>query len=73
VRRKSRRPKRYPIGESLAIHGNLFCYALLNERGGVSPFARVIKTTFDAANPFIDPITVRRDNEWIAGIAVDIR
>ena len=27
---------------------------------------------FDAANPFIDPLTVRRDNEWIAGISLDM-
>ena len=38
----------------------------------VSPFARYIGTMFDAANPFLDPTIVRSDNEWIAGIALDM-
>jgi hypothetical protein len=38
----------------------------------VSPFARYIRTAFDSANPFIDPTTVRRDNEWSTGVVVDM-
>jgi hypothetical protein len=34
----------------------------------VAPFARYIRTNFDAANPYIDPLTVRTDDEWIAGV-----
>jgi hypothetical protein len=32
----------------------------------------LIRTTFAAANPFIDPTIVRRDNEWIGGISLDM-
>jgi hypothetical protein len=44
----------------------------ISHNWSVSPFARLIRTTFDAANPYIDPTTVRRDNEWIAGISLDM-
>ena len=37
----------------------------------VSPFARVIWTSFDAPNPAIDPLTTRRDTEWTAGVIFD--
>lgn len=38
----------------------------------VSPFARFIRTSFDAANPFIDPTTVRTDNEWSTGVVFEV-
>ena len=37
----------------------------------ISPFARVIRTSFDAPNPAIDPLVSNTSNEWIAGIALD--
>jgi len=37
----------------------------------VSPFARVIWTSFDAPNPTIDPLTTRRDTEWTVGVIFD--
>lgn len=37
----------------------------------VSPFVRVISTAFDAPNPAIDPLTTRRDTEWITGVIFD--
>jgi hypothetical protein len=37
----------------------------------LSPFARFIRTEFDAANPFIDPLTTRRDTEWMTGVMLD--
>jgi len=33
----------------------------------VSPFAKYTNTKFDAANPFIDPFTVRQDDQWSVG------
>jgi hypothetical protein len=47
-------------------------FSSISHNWSVSPFARLIRTAFDAANPFIDPTTVRRDNEWITGISVDM-
>jgi hypothetical protein len=38
----------------------------------VSPFARFIRTSFDAANPFIDPAIVRIDNEWSTGVVFEV-
>jgi hypothetical protein len=38
----------------------------------VSPYARFVRTAFDAANPFIDPTTVERDSEWITGVVLDM-
>jgi hypothetical protein len=37
----------------------------------ISPFARLIRTSFDAPNPFIDPATTNAVNEWVAGISLD--
>jgi hypothetical protein len=37
----------------------------------VSPFVRLIRTEFNAPNPFIDPTTAQRDAEWIAGVMLD--
>jgi hypothetical protein len=33
----------------------------------ISPYVKYTNTKFDAANPNIDPTTVRRDNQWSAG------
>lgn len=38
----------------------------------VSPFARLILTDFDSANPYIDPAVVRSDDEWITGMTVNV-
>ena len=37
----------------------------------ISPFARLIRTSFDASNPFIDPLTTNSVNEWVAGVTLD--
>jgi len=37
----------------------------------ISSFARLIRTSFDAPNPFIDPLTSGSVNEWVAGIILD--
>jgi hypothetical protein len=37
----------------------------------VSPFARLVWTDFDAANPFIDPTTTRTDTQWTTGVIID--
>lgn len=37
----------------------------------VSPFTRVIWTSFDAPNPAIDPFVTRRDTQWTVGVIVD--
>jgi hypothetical protein len=37
----------------------------------VTPFARMVRTEFDAANPTIDPAIVRRDTQWVAGVVFD--
>lgn len=46
-------------------------FDLVSRNWSIAPFARYIRTEFDAANPFIDPLTTRRDTEWIAGVVVD--
>jgi len=35
-----------------------------------SPFARIVKTGFDAANPYIDPMVGRADTEWVVGLVL---
>ncbi|CAN5154066.1 hypothetical protein BH10PSE10_BH10PSE10_08590 [soil metagenome] len=39
----------------------------MSRNWSVAPFARYIETRFDAANPFIDPFTVRNDGQWSVG------
>lgn len=39
----------------------------MSRNWSVSPFVRRIETHFDAANPFIDPLTVRNDGQWSVG------
>jgi hypothetical protein len=46
-------------------------FDLVSRNWSIAPFARYIRTEFDAANPFIDPLTTRSDTEWIAGVVVD--
>jgi hypothetical protein len=46
-------------------------FDFVSRNWSIAPFARYIRTEFDAANPFIDPLTTRRDTEWIAGVVVD--
>lgn len=38
----------------------------------VAPFVRRVDTRFDAANPFIDPLTVRKDGMWSVGALFDM-
>jgi tetratricopeptide (TPR) repeat protein len=42
-------------------------FEMVSRNWSVVPFAKFIRTEFDAANPFIDPVVVRRDRQWIAG------
>jgi hypothetical protein len=44
----------------------------MSRNWSVVPFAKFIKTEFDAANPFIDPFTVRRDRQWIVGAMLNL-
>lgn len=37
----------------------------------VAPFGRYIQTAFNAANPYIDPLVVRTDNQWSTGLALN--
>lgn len=39
----------------------------MSRNWSVAPFVRRIETRFDAANPFIDPFTVRSDGQWSVG------
>jgi hypothetical protein len=59
-------------GEAALTYSFAPPFSSISHNWSISPFARAIRTTFDAANPFIDPTTVRRDNEWIGGVAVDM-
>ena len=38
----------------------------------ISPFARVIRTRFDAPNPSINPFVSNITNEWLAGVLLDM-
>ncbi len=42
-------------------------FEMLSRNWSVVPFAKYIATEFDAANPFIDPLVVRNDRQWIVG------
>jgi hypothetical protein len=42
-------------------------FEMMSRNWSLAPFARIIKTEFGAANPFIDPMIVRSDLEWIVG------
>jgi hypothetical protein len=42
-------------------------FEMMSRHWSVVPFAKYILTDFDAANPFIDPLVVRRDRQWIVG------
>lgn len=42
-------------------------FEMMSRHWSVVPFAKYIKTAFDAANPFIDPLVVRDDRQWIVG------
>ena len=46
-------------------------FAFVSRDWSISPFARYIRTEFDAANPLIDATIVRRDSEWIGGAVLD--
>jgi len=39
----------------------------MSRNWSIAPFVRRIETHFDAANPFIDPLTVRNDGQWSVG------
>ena len=42
-------------------------FDMMSRNWSVIPFAKFIRTEFDAPNPFIDPLTVRADRQWIVG------
>lgn len=42
-------------------------FEMMSRNWSVAPFAKYIKTDFDAANPAIDPFTARADKQWIVG------
>ena len=44
---------------------------MMSRMWSLAPFVRVIRTEFDAANPFIDPLTIRRDTEWMTGLTLN--
>ena len=46
-------------------------FETITRNWSVAPFARYTETRFDAANPFIDPLTLRRDNQWSVGALFD--
>jgi Tetratricopeptide repeat len=46
--------------------------SLIPHNWSISPFVRYIHTAFDSANPFLDPTIIQIDNEWIAGIALEM-
>lgn len=41
-------------------------------RWSATPFVRYTQISFDAANPIIDPAVVRRDQQWRAGLQLDM-
>jgi hypothetical protein len=41
--------------------------SMIPRNWSVAPYVKYVETKFDAANPFIDPTIVRRDNEWTVG------
>lgn len=45
--------------------------ASISQNWTISPFARLVRTSFDAPNPFIDPATTNAVNEWVAGVVLD--
>jgi hypothetical protein len=45
--------------------------ASISQNWTISPFARLVRTSFEAPNPFIDPLTTNSVNEWAAGITLD--
>jgi len=42
-------------------------FEMMSRNWSVAPFVRYVETRFDAANPFIDPLTVRNDQTWTVG------
>lgn len=44
----------------------------ISRNWSVAPFVRRVETRFDAANPFIDPLTIRRDGTWSVGALFDM-
>jgi hypothetical protein len=59
------------VGEAAVRFAFAPPFDLASRNWSVSPFVRLIRTQFDIANPFIDPLTVRRDTEWITGVVLD--
>lgn len=44
----------------------------IGARWSVTPFVRYTQVKFDAANPVIDPLVVRRDRQWRTGAQLDM-
>ena len=42
-------------------------FASITRNWSIAPFVKYIETRFDAPNPFIDPLVLRRDTQWSVG------
>jgi hypothetical protein len=47
-------------------------FDMMSRNWSVVPFAKYIKTDFDAPNPFIDPLTRRADRQWVVGAMFNV-
>jgi Tetratricopeptide repeat len=59
------------IGEAALTYTFAPPIEAIKQNWSVSPFGRLIISEFEAANPFIDPTVIRRDNEVTAGLMLN--
>jgi len=59
------------VGEAALSFGFAPLFGTVSRNWSIAPFARILHTQFDAANPFIDPLTTRRDTEWVTGLMLE--
>ena len=59
------------VGEAALAFSFAPPFGTVSRNWSVAPFARIVHTQFDAANPFIDPLVTRRDTEWVTGVMLD--
>jgi hypothetical protein len=45
---------------------------MVPRRWTLGPYLRLLRTEYDAPNPFVDPAIKRRDDEWRAGVMFDM-
>jgi hypothetical protein len=55
------------VGEAALVMEFAPPHAIMSRNWSIAPYVRIIQTQWDAANPFIDPVVVRDDIEWIVG------